>query len=37
MKTMVHWCVIVALVAVTYFVLSGVGMFSIWFWLKVFE
>ena len=31
-----YWFATVAVVALTYFLLLGVGMFSVWFWLQVF-
>ena len=33
---MIRWFAVVALVAVTWFLLVGAGTFAFWFWLQVF-
>jgi hypothetical protein len=33
---MIRWFAVVALVAVTWLLLVGAGMFTFWFWLQVF-
>jgi hypothetical protein len=34
--SLLQWCRLVALVAMTYFMLVGAGVFTLWFWLQIF-
>jgi hypothetical protein len=32
-----HWFGLLLLVALSFFILAGTGMFTFWFWLQIFD